>query len=140
MSSISSWDSTIAVVLALLAILVLIANMQNVCRVQEELRSYEFKQFLDEVARKIILISYSKGYIHRVSELIELNLIDSLNTVLNSITSICPKQYKCRVELYLNDKLIATYGFKFKTYGAAYTLSTTSRGVLRLVVAVGYEL
>lgn len=139
MSSISSWDSTIAVVLALVTILILIANMQNLCRVQEELRSYEFKQFLNEVARKMILISYSKGYIHRASELIELNSIDSLNTVLNSIASICPKQYKCRIELYLNNDSIANYGLKSRTYGAAYTLLTTSRGVLKLVVNVSYE-
>jgi hypothetical protein len=139
LSSISSWDSTIAVVLALIAILILIASIQNVYRVQEGLRSYEFKQFLNDVSRKIALISYSKGYIHRASELIELNSIDSLSTVLRSIASICPKQYKCRVELYLDSDLIAYYGSKCEVYGATYIQSTTSRGLLRLMVAVGYE-
>lgn len=140
MSSISSWDSTIAVVLALTAILILIASVQNVCRVQEELKNYEFKQFLNEVARKIVLISYSKGYIHRVSELIELNSISSLSTVLNNIVLTCPRQYKCRVEVYLNGDLIASYGYRCEVYGVDYALASTSRGVLKLMVTVGYEL
>jgi hypothetical protein len=139
LSSISSWDSTIAVVFALIAILILIASIQNVYRVQEGLRSYEFKQFLDDVARKIVLISYSKGYIHRAYELIELNSIDSLSTVLISIASICPNQYRCMVELYLDDNLIAYYGSKCRVYGATCIQATTSRGLLRLMVSVGYE-
>lgn len=91
-----------------------------------------------EVANKILIISYSLGYIEEIKE--KLVYGESLENVLNKIADICPKEYECEVSIKsFNGNIISKVGLIDKSFFAEQEiiLFTITEKYL-LIVKVAY--
>ncbi len=67
------------------------------------------------VANKILIISYSLGYIEEIKE--KLISGESLENVLNKIASICPKEYEYEISIKsFNGNVISKVGLINKSF------------------------